>query len=139
MAKTHETKTYTEETLRIIAAIRAVPTGSVSSYRDIAGTAGLPRGARQVARILHSLSSSQNLPWHRIIKANGRIALPPGQGLELQIQLLRAEGVVVSDEGVVSLPNKDPRPPRTHPLEVERIKLYCGVGTKRQKREHLIP
>ncbi|MDR2394812.1 MAG: MGMT family protein [Treponema sp.] len=112
MAQTYETKPYTVETLRIIEAIQAVPAGRVSSYRDIAGAAGLPNGARQVARILHSLASSQNLPWHRIIKANGRIALPPGQGRELQIQLLRSEGVTVSDEGVVTTPC-GARPPHT--------------------------
>lgn len=103
MAKPHETKPYTVETLRIIEAIQAVPVGRVSSYRDIAGAARLPQGARQVARILHALSRSQNLPWHRIIKANGRIALRPGEGQELQIHLLRSEGVAVTDEGTVDM------------------------------------
>jgi methylated-DNA-protein-cysteine methyltransferase-like protein len=81
-----------------------VPPGRVSSYRDIALTAGLPNGARQVARILHSMSQTQRLPWHRIIRANGGIALPAGGGREEQIALLRAEGVMVSDAGTV-----DPR------------------------------
>ncbi|MDR1987090.1 MAG: MGMT family protein [Treponema sp.] len=108
MAKTYETKPYTAETFRIIKAIQAVPAGRVSSYRDIAGVAGLPHGARQVARILHTLSRSQNLPWHRIIKANGRIALRPGEGQELQIQLLRSEGVAVTDEGTVDMDRYGP-------------------------------
>ncbi|MDR1030503.1 MAG: MGMT family protein [Treponema sp.] len=103
MSKPNTTKTYTPETLRIIATIQAVPAGMVSSYRDIAAAAGLPQGARQVARILHTLSESQNLPWHRIIKADGRIALGPGQGRELQIQILRSEGVVVTDQGTVDM------------------------------------
>ncbi|MDR3114910.1 MAG: MGMT family protein [Treponema sp.] len=103
MTKPYKPKPYTAETLRIIEAVQAVPAGRVSSYRDIAGATGLPQGARQVARILHALSRSQNLPWHRIIKANGRIALRPGQGQELQIQLLRSEGVAVTDEGAVAM------------------------------------
>ncbi|MDR2029345.1 MAG: MGMT family protein, partial [Treponema sp.] len=82
--------TLQESTLRIIAAIKALPFGRVSSYRDIALAAGLPNGARQVVRVLHSLSRSQDLPWHRIIRADGRIALPPGNGRELQIALLRS-------------------------------------------------
>jgi methylated-DNA-protein-cysteine methyltransferase-like protein len=73
----------------------------VSSYRDIALAAGLPNGARQVARILHAMSHTQNLPWHRIIRADGRVALPAGGGREEQIALLRAEGVTVSDAGTV--------------------------------------
>jgi methylated-DNA-protein-cysteine methyltransferase-like protein len=94
-------KARCESTLRILAAVRAVPEGRVSSYRDIALAAGLPNGARQVARILHSMSGGEKLPWHRIIKADGRIALGEGNGRELQISLLRREGVRVSRAGVV--------------------------------------
>jgi methylated-DNA-protein-cysteine methyltransferase-like protein len=92
-----------ESSRRIIAAIRAIPPGRVSSYRDIALAAGMPNGARQVARILHSLGESQKLPWHRIIKADGRIALPEGGGRELQTALLRQEGVEVADNGQVDM------------------------------------
>jgi methylated-DNA-protein-cysteine methyltransferase-like protein len=41
------------------------------------------------------MSRTESLPWHRIIRADGRIALPPGGGKEEQIALLRAEGVEV--------------------------------------------
>jgi methylated-DNA-protein-cysteine methyltransferase-like protein len=92
-----------ESTRRIIDAIRAVPPGMVSSYRNIAFTAGMPQGARQVVRVLHSMSRNENLPWHRIIRADGRIALPEGGGREEQIALLRSEGVEVSETGRVDL------------------------------------
>ena len=91
----------TKETGDIIKAILAVPGGKVSCYRDIALTAGLPNGARQVARILHSMSGKHGLPWHRIIRADGFIALESGQGREVQMGLLRAEGVKVSERGWV--------------------------------------
>jgi methylated-DNA-protein-cysteine methyltransferase-like protein len=93
----------TELTRRIAGLIKAIPPGRVSSYRDIALMAGLPNGARQTVRVLHSLSGSQSLPWHRVIRADGSIALPPGGGRELQTALLRAEGVEVSDAGRVDL------------------------------------
>jgi methylated-DNA-protein-cysteine methyltransferase-like protein len=92
----------TESTRRIIEALRAVPRGKVSSYRDIARAAGLPNGARQVVRVLHAMSEPQRLPWHRIIRADGSVALE-GPGRELQITLLRAEGVRVSKGGRVDL------------------------------------
>jgi methylated-DNA-protein-cysteine methyltransferase-like protein len=92
-----------ETTGRIIGAIKAIPPGKVSSYRDIALAAGLFNGARQVVRVLHSMSRTQELPWHRVIRADGRIALPPGGGKELQMALLRSEGVAVSDAGRVDL------------------------------------
>jgi methylated-DNA-protein-cysteine methyltransferase-like protein len=87
-----------------MAALKTVPPGRVSSYRDIALAAGLPNGARQVARVLHAMSRAHSLPWHRIIRADGRIALPSGGGREEQIALLRAEGVKVGRAGTV-----DPR------------------------------
>lgn len=93
----------TETTARIITAIKSVPPGKVASYRDIGLACGLPNGARQVARLLHSMSTSQGLPWHRIIRSDGTIALPEGDGKELQAALLRAEGVVVSDSGKINL------------------------------------
>ncbi|MDR3276707.1 MAG: MGMT family protein [Treponema sp.] len=93
----------TKGTLRIIEALRAVPPGRVSCYRDIALAAGFPNGARQVVRVLHSLSEKQGLPWHRVLRVDGCIALEAGAGRELQTALLRAEGVEVSGEGRVDL------------------------------------
>jgi methylated-DNA-protein-cysteine methyltransferase-like protein len=92
----------TESTRRIIEALRTVPRGKVSSYRDIARKAGLPNGARQVVRVLHTMAEPHRLPWHRIIRADGTVALE-GPGRELQIALLRAEGIRVSKEGRVDL------------------------------------
>jgi methylated-DNA-protein-cysteine methyltransferase-like protein len=89
-----------DTTSRIIEQILAVPQGKVSSYRDIAARAGLPNGARQTVRVLHSMSEKHNLPWHRIIRRDGRIALE-GDGGKLQIALLRTEGVKVSRDGKV--------------------------------------
>lgn len=92
----------TEITQRIIQQILAVPRGKVSSYRDIAAKAGIRNGARQTVRVLHSMSGKYNLPWHRIIRSDGRIALD-GEGRALQITLLRGEGVKVSDDGKVDM------------------------------------
>jgi methylated-DNA-protein-cysteine methyltransferase-like protein len=93
----------TDTTRRIIEQIIAVPKGKVSCYRDIALRAGLPNGARQTVRVLHAMSEKYDLPWHRIIRSDGRIALPEGEGRELQISLLRAEGIIVSPQGQVDM------------------------------------
>jgi len=86
----------TDSTRRIMEQILAVPKGRVSCYRDIAYKAGFSNGARQTVRVLHSLSEKHDLPWHRIVRCNGSIALEEGAGKELQIYLLRSEGVKVS-------------------------------------------
>ncbi|HAX37780.1 MAG TPA: DNA methyltransferase [Spirochaetaceae bacterium] len=94
----------TETSQRLIAAIKAIATGSINSYGRIAAAIGLPNGARQVARLLHSCSTEQGLPWWRVVKADGCIALPPGGGLEIQRGLLEQEGWTVSPTGRVSKP-----------------------------------
>jgi len=55
---------------RMIAAIRKVPRGYVSTYGAIAKAAGFPGAARQVVRTLHL---SAGLAWHRIVGAGGAI------------------------------------------------------------------
>ena len=92
----------TDSTRRIMEQILAVPKGKVSSYRDIALKAGIPNGARQTVRVLHSMSEKHNLPWHRIIRSNGTIALK-NEGAELQKNLLRGEGVKISADGRVDM------------------------------------
>ena len=93
----------TDSTIRIIEVIKSIPKGKVSSYRDAAMAAGLPNGARQTVRVLHSLSEKYSLPWQRVIRSDGTIALQEGEGRELQIALLREEGVEVSKEGRVDM------------------------------------
>ena len=91
---------------RILAAIRAVPRGSVAGYGHIAQRAGLPGRARLVARILGQ-NDDPALPWHRIVRSDGRIAFPPGSpGFEEQAMRLRAEGVELRN-GRVRIPESD--------------------------------
>ncbi|NIJ92055.1 methylated-DNA-protein-cysteine methyltransferase-like protein [Xanthomonas campestris] len=81
--------------LRILAAIRAIPSGQVAGYGEVALRAGLPGRARLVARVL-SGNDDPHLPWHRVLRSDGRIALPDGSsGYREQCRRLRAEGVAV--------------------------------------------
>ncbi|MBE0712430.1 MAG: MGMT family protein, partial [Candidatus Aminicenantes bacterium] len=76
-------------------AIRAIPSGRVATYGQIAALAGRERAARGVAWILHSSSCAAGLPWHRVINVRGAISLGCGRGFEEQKKRLAAEGVVV--------------------------------------------
>ena len=80
---------------RIFAAIRAVPAGQVAGYGEIARRAGLPGRARLVARLL-SENPDPRLPWHRVLRSDGKIAFPADHAnFEEQQQRLRAEGVAI--------------------------------------------
>lgn len=85
----------TEASDRILAAIRAIPRGAVAGYGEVARRAGLPGRARLVARLL-SHNDDPDMPWHRVLRSDGRIAFPPDspQYAE-QARRLRAEGVRV--------------------------------------------
>jgi methylated-DNA-protein-cysteine methyltransferase-like protein len=81
---------------RIRATILSIPRGHVSSYGAVARAAGIPRGARLVVR---TLSQSEGLPWHRVVAAGGRIAIPGEGGLDQRFRL-EMEGVKFSGRKV---------------------------------------
>lgn len=81
-------------TLEVIEIIKTIPYGKVMTYGQISSVAGNPWGARQVSRILHSMSTKYNLPWHRVINSKGEISLS-GEGFLIQKQLLTDEGIIV--------------------------------------------
>jgi methylated-DNA-protein-cysteine methyltransferase related protein len=92
-----------ESTTRIETVLRRIPKGRVSTYGAVASIAGLENGARQVVRVLHALAERDGLPWHRVLRKDGSIALPEGGGRELQAALLEEEGVEVDPDGRVDL------------------------------------
>jgi methylated-DNA-protein-cysteine methyltransferase-like protein len=90
---------------RIYAAVRKIPRGRVTTYGAVARMAGLPRQARLVGYALHALSSQSNLPWHRVINAQGKLSLVrdgKSSGITQRL-LLEREGVRVAGGSRVSL------------------------------------
>lgn len=81
---------------RIYAAIAAIPAGRVAGYGQIAARVGLPGRARLVGTALRDTPDGMDLPWFRVLHADGTIALPRGsRGYREQSRRLRAEGVEV--------------------------------------------
>jgi len=83
-------------TQQVIQIIQNIPKGKVMTYGQVASAAGNPWGARQVSRILHTMTGKYDLPWHRVINSKGTISLL-GQGALHQAQLLVDEGVGVNN------------------------------------------
>ncbi|MBI4933249.1 MAG: MGMT family protein [Actinobacteria bacterium] len=84
---------------RILDVIRSLREGEVVTYGDIAADAGYPKLSRLVGRLL--ALTDDDLPWWRVVNSAGRLV--PGHEPE-QSQLLRAEGVTVSDGRVRRAP-----------------------------------
>jgi len=89
-------------TERVVDIIKSIPPGRVMTYGLVAALAGNPRGARQVARILHSMSRKHGLPWHRVINSRGGIS-PRGGEEYLQHKLLEKEGIEFGLNGRIDL------------------------------------
>lgn len=88
---------------RIVKVVKKIPRGKVASYGQVAELAGNKKAARQVVRILHTLSGKEKLPWHRVINGKGTISLTPGQGYEMQRAMLLEEGIFFDDYDRIDL------------------------------------
>ena len=83
----------------VLAIVKSIPYGQVTTYGYIAALAGSPSHSRMVGRILRYAPESISLPCHRVVNAVGRTA--PGWGQ--QRTLLQAEGVTFTESGHVDL------------------------------------
>jgi methylated-DNA-protein-cysteine methyltransferase-like protein len=64
----------------------------------------MPGAARQVGWALSALHEDDDVPWHRVINAQGEIS-PRGtrESVDLQRALLESEGVELSQRGRIDL------------------------------------
>lgn len=85
----------------ILEVIARIPFGHVASYGQVAWLAGLPGRARLVGRVLAGPIDPEQTPWHRVINAQGEIALPKfSPAHREQKRRLRAEGIKFEREHV---------------------------------------
>jgi methylated-DNA-[protein]-cysteine S-methyltransferase len=90
---------------RVYKVVRKIPKGRVMTYKMVARLAGRPRAWRAVGNILSKSASWQTkIPCHRVIKSNGKIG-GYKKGTKRKASLLRKEGVVIKNWGVVLLKN----------------------------------
>lgn len=73
----------------VVALVRQLGRGEVVTYADVAVEIGRPGSAQAVANVLRRVPG---LPWWRVVPSTGRIYRTHA---EVQIPLLRAEGVVI--------------------------------------------
>jgi O-6-methylguanine DNA methyltransferase len=79
----------------VLAVVKRIPVGRVTTYGEVARLAGRPGAARAVGNILRE-AHQPGLPYHRVIAAGGRLGGYGGQE-GLKQALLRQEGVPVSN------------------------------------------
>ncbi|WP_155298520.1 MGMT family protein [Deinococcus kurensis] len=78
---------------RVLALVARIPEGRVMTYGQLALLAGNPGAARQAGFVLNSLMGGSDLPWQRVINAQGRVSTHKVGFGDMQERLLMAEGV----------------------------------------------
>jgi methylated-DNA-protein-cysteine methyltransferase-like protein len=75
--------------------VSEIPSGHVLTYGEVARLSGMPRAARRVSQALRRAPHGLNLPWHRVINAQGKISFPEdSNGWLAQKDKLEDEGVI---------------------------------------------
>ncbi len=84
---------------RVLALVARIPAGRVMTYGQLALLAGNPGAARQAGFVMNSLMEGSDLPWQRVINAQGKVSTHKLGFGDLQEGLLKAEGVEFDDAG----------------------------------------
>ncbi|MGB8648826.1 MAG: MGMT family protein [Anaerolineae bacterium] len=117
MPKKKELKPLQQKVLDVV---RLIPRGRVLTYGQVALLAGVPRGARQVGRILYQSGGTPGVPWQRVLNRYGGLSTyKVGHG-ELQRELLEAEGVRFQSDGTLDLGKYQWRP---RPATIKKLEL----------------
>lgn len=84
--------------------VREIPPGRVMTYGQVALILGKPHGARAVGWALHQLPPNTDVPWHRVINAQGKCS--PFFQMDSpysQQERLEREGVHFDNKGTINL------------------------------------
>jgi methylated-DNA-protein-cysteine methyltransferase-like protein len=103
--------------------VREIPNGKVMTYGQIAAILGDGYTARTVGYVMHG--AGEDVPWQRVINSQGkcstgRLTIP----LNLQQELLKAEGVEFNKSGRCDLVKCQWWPEGSEPNDDDQISLF---------------
>ena len=78
---------------RVFSVVKAIPSGSILTYKEVAQRAGNPRAARAVGAILKT-NYNPEIPCHRVIRSDGTIGWY-NRGIGKKRAILKLEGAGV--------------------------------------------
>jgi methylated-DNA-protein-cysteine methyltransferase related protein len=90
---------------KIYAVVRRIPAGKVATYGQVAGLAGLSGKARLVGYALYKVEINDDIPWQRVVNAQGEVsyAVSRNGADHLQRNLLEQEGIKFNAQGKIDL------------------------------------
>ena len=91
---------------KIYEVVRRIPKGKVATYGQIAAMAGNPHWSQVVGYALHVNPDPSTIPCHRVVNRFGEVSSAFAFGGEnMQIELLKNEGVCFTSDGKVDMEN----------------------------------
>ena len=103
---------------RVEEIVALIPRGRVMTYGQLAALAGNARAARIVGGIAHF--GDPDLPWQRVVNKQGGLAAGYPGGRAGHKQVLKAEGVTVSNDYYVDVATLLWWPPGSSPEEPQQ-------------------
>lgn len=100
-----DTRSQSQLYTQIYDLVRQIPPGKVATYGQIADLLGKPRHARQIGYALYRVAPDSDIPWQRVVNAQGMIShSPQRQGSDdLQRILLEQEGITFNSQDKLDL------------------------------------
>lgn len=90
-------KNFKEKVLNIV---RDIPKGKVLTYKQVAELAGNQSAARPIGNILNK-NYNPEIPCHRVVRSD-YIVGGYNRGRVKKIKILRAEGIIIENNKVIS-------------------------------------
>ena len=81
--------------------VRSLPPGCVVTYGDIGASLGSKNVARHVGYAMAAVPAGSDVPWWRVVAANGRVARAGTAMAREQQRRLRTEGIATKNGRVV--------------------------------------
>ena len=95
----------TEFDKKVWRALKLIPHGRVTTYKEIAKFIGRPGAARAVGNACKRNPDAPRVPCHRVVRSDGRLG-GYALGMRKKIKLLEADGLVVKKGKVEEFKNR---------------------------------
>lgn len=86
-------------------ALKKVPKGRVTTYKELAKAVNNPRAARAVGNAMNKNPFAPEVPCHRVVRSDGSMG-GFGEGAEKKKYLLKKEGILVKGGKIVRFSRK---------------------------------
>lgn len=92
MSRVSKNKKLTDFSKIVWLALKKIPCGRVTTYKEIAKYLGRPKAARAVGNACNRNPDAPTVPCHRVVKSDGGLG-GYARGVKKKIELLEKEGV----------------------------------------------